>query len=141
VPSKSVQRLGQRRRPIPLCGIMGSLKFLAILQAPSNQRLKIFSIVCAADALLFAGLLIFSFQTFANPIGWDGRGVDPNSKAIAHRPVPKPAPYLHSNAEALASEQGTAPTAYSPEWWEKEQAREAAEEQKLKRTMSICRGC
>lgn len=124
-----------------LSGIKSSLKFLAMLQIPSNQRLKTLSLVCAADALLIAIVLMFSFQTLADPLAWDGRGVNPNAKTVAHKRIPKPVPYLHSNAEALLSEHDTAPAAYSPEWWEKEQAREAAEDQRLKRAMSICRSC
>ena len=47
--------------------------------------------------------------------------------------------------EPTATTVGSAPVTtlkpYSPEWWAEERAREARENERLKRVMQICRGC
>jgi hypothetical protein len=94
-----------------------------------------------AMLLAFVIALSLSFSLcpgFAGPLAWDGRGVNPNSPTLAHKRTHKPARQLYTGA--LQSTQTDAPE-YSPAWRKLKEAREAAEYEKLKRLMSICRGC
>ncbi|MPZ39352.1 MAG: hypothetical protein GEU95_15105 [Rhizobiales bacterium] len=54
----------------------------------------------------------------------------------------------HANRELQADSTGTIGSApasnlkpYSPEWWAQERAREAREDERLRRVMQICRAC
>jgi hypothetical protein len=41
----------------------------------------------------------------------------------------------------IGSGSTTSPRPYSPEWWAQERAREARDEERLRRVMKICRAC
>lgn len=55
--------------------------------------------------------------------------------AVPARKPPEPAATVGSAAPVATLKP------YSPEWWKAERAREARENERLKRVMQICRGC
>jgi hypothetical protein len=80
----------------------------------------------------------FPCASLAGPIAWDGRGVDPNSAMLVPKQTRKPARQFYTGAPP--SMQTDAPE-YSPAWRKMKEARDTAEDKKLKRLISICRGC
>lgn len=65
---------------------------------------------------------------------WDGAGEDPNRPRAA-----APSPRMAAGSEPRRSQAGLQP--YSKEWWQAQDSTEAEQDDRVNRSLVICRGC